>query len=257
MNDLTGLLERVTDDLHPDVTTLVAGATTRGRRLRTRRRLATGLGVVAAAGVIGVVAVATPALIGDGATPEPSVASRPAVTQSAAPADLPSLAALRDGGVVALPVGEARLLRSWGRESQGFVAATWSFTPADGSPAGAVSVLVEKVGVPDKDRAATIDELQKLARESAAKASAEEESCEVDGQLCADGSTSTFTSREPMSGGGDSDIIGAHADVWTDGLHLSASAYNAMGEKAPRPTRATPVLSEAQLLAMLQAAHLG
>lgn len=68
----------------------------------------------------------------------------------------------------------------------------------------------------------------------------------------------TDTAPEPLSGGGDSAIIGAHAELWTlGGLHISATAYNAMGEKDTAATRATPVLDERQLGAMLRSAQLG
>jgi hypothetical protein len=48
-------------------------------------------------------------------------------------------------------------------------------------------------------------------------------------------------------------VISAHAELWTtNGLHLSATAYNAMGEKDAAITRETPVLDDDQLAALLR-----
>jgi hypothetical protein len=255
MNDLTQLMERTTDDLRPNVAGLVSGGMSRGRRLRTRRRAATGLGAVAAAVVVGAVAVGAPSFVDGDARPEMPVASHPTRT-TAVNVELPTLRALRDGRVVTLPAGTARLLDSWGSWEEGFIAASWSLTPADGSPAGLVQVLVEYAGPPRSPRQGTAVDLAK-----ATSSSFDQECAEGPGACvqAADGSAlMTFTAPEPLSGGGDSDVAATHGSLWTpDGLHVDVTAYNAMAEKGSAPTRTAPVLDEAQLTAMLRGARLG
>ena len=56
---------------------------------------------------------------------------------------------------------------------------------------------------------------------------------------------------------GASDIIGGSRRCLHGRSPPSATADNAMGEKDMTPTRETPVLTEALLLAMLRAANLG
>jgi len=220
---------------------------------------------MAGVAAIGSLVVVAATLVG-GESPSPStpIASQP--TKSAHPvssqADPPSLDALRSGRVVTLPAGDSSLLDSWGSRKERFVAAAWSLTPAAGAGGGAgrVEVLVEyadaRLGLdkggdrPAKPWDTSIADLL------------EQSGCGEDGGRCTrrpDGSLlSTFTANEPLSGGGESEVIGAHASLWTeDGLHLSATAYNALGEKATPVTRGRPVLDASQLAAMLQAADLG
>lgn len=264
MNDLTQLMERATDDLQPDVAGLVAGGMARGRRRRTRRRLATGLAAAGTVAAVGVTALLVPSYIGGDERPHGSVpvASQPK-QHASSPSVLPSLDALASGRVVAVPAG-SQLLDSWGGTGKGFVAASWRVTPADGSGAGQLVVLVETVGtrvrldpgsgalegMPSPGEVTSLSDLLKWG------------DCARDSAGCTrlpDGSRlRTGTAPEPLSGGGDSAIIGAHADLWTaGGLHLSATAYNAMGEKHTATTRADPVLDEHQLAEMLRAAQLG
>lgn len=276
MNDLTDLLERSTADLAPDVAGLVAGGITRGRRLRTRRRLTTGAGALATVAVVGVGAVLLPSLVAGSPTAPrttPPAAANPA--PEPAVRELPSRAALAHGSVVELPAGRATLLESHG--ARDFVAASWKFAPADGSPAARVEVLIEKLplvedsvgpeptlvpdGLTDPD---TVTRFRVLpGRMPPSSATYDLSSyCHADGGTChalGDGTwADTSTLPEPLSGGGDSDVIGAHASLWTvDGFNLVATAYNAMSEKGSEPTRAAAVLDEAQLLAILRAADLG
>jgi hypothetical protein len=263
MNDLTQLMERATDELQPDVAGLVAGGMARGRRLRTRRRVATGLGAVGAIAAVGVTAVLVPSYLGgdshrsDGSAP---VASR-TKQESRARAELPSLEALGAGRVVTMP-GQSRLLDSWGSVGEGFVAGSWRVTPADGSGAGQVSVIVEYADARYVDPGSVLKDGTSSDAAASKQALVAADPCaEAPGDCTklADGSwLSTFTAPEPLSGGGDSDIIGAHADLWTPGgLHVSATAYNAMGEKDTATTRTTPVLDDSQLGELLRNAPLG
>lgn len=262
MNDLTQLMERVTDELQPDVAGLVAGGMTRGRRLRTRRRLATALAAAGAVAAVGVTALLVPSYVGGDHRREGSlpVASQPKHETSSS-AELPSREALAAGRVVTVP-GRSELLDSWGARGQGFVAASWRVTPTDGSGAGQISVLVEYGDERHQDLA-SLDKDGRASDAAAAKAvkMASNPCAEAFGSCSRlpDGSwLATDTAPEPLSGGGDSAIIGAHADLWTPGgLHLSATAYNAMGEKDTATTRTTPVLDEHQLGVMLRSAHVG
>jgi hypothetical protein len=263
VNDLTQLMERATDDLQPDVAGLVAGGMARGRRLRSRRRLSTGLAALTGVAAVGVTAALVPSYVG-GDSPRsdgtPSFSSRTS-HQATAPADLPSLAALADGRVVTMPAS-SRLVDSWGGDDEGFVAASWKVTPTDASGAGQVSVLVEYADTRFVDRASQL-------KEGTSSDGAEAKQAKVAADPCADAlGTCTqlpdgawlnlYTAPEPLSGGGDSDIIGAHAELWTPrGLHASATAYNAMGEKDTATTRSTPVLDEHQLGELLRNAELG
>ena len=255
MNDLTQLMERTTDDLRPNVADLVSGGMSRGRRLRTRRRAATGLGAVAAAAAVAATAMFAPSFVGDQPASHTSVATQP--KQDARPAGLPSLEALRAGRVVTMPPN-SELITSWGSKEEGFVAASWKVVPADGSGAGEVSVLVEyavsRLGPVHGATGAPTGG-------TSVAALLEESACGQDRGHCTqlpDGSwLSTITTPEPLPGGAESEIVGAHADLWiSNGLHVSATAYNAMGEKDTPVTRTTPVLRAAQLAAMVQAANL-
>jgi hypothetical protein len=67
MNDDTTTLRRAADRLEPDIDLLVAGATSRGRRLRRRRRVGAGVAAVAAVGVVVTGASVVPSLVGDDA----------------------------------------------------------------------------------------------------------------------------------------------------------------------------------------------
>ena len=58
--ELTSLLTRAGGELSPDVEALMAGGAARGRRSLRRRRLAVGLGVVAAGGALAVIAALVP-----------------------------------------------------------------------------------------------------------------------------------------------------------------------------------------------------
>ena len=263
MNDLTQLMERATEDLQPDVAGLVAGGMARGRRLRSRHRLATGLAALTGVAAIGATAVLVPSYVG-GDSPRsdgsPAVSSRTS-HQAPGPTDLPSLAALADGRVVAMPAS-SRLVDSWGSADEGFVAASWKVSPTDASGAGQVSVLVEYADTRFVDRASQLKDLVPSNGAAAKQAKVAADPCAGALGACtrlSDGSwLNTYTAPEPLSGGGESDIIGAHAELWTSGgLHASATAYNAMGEKDTATTRATPVLDEHQLGELLRNADLG
>ncbi|MGY2874330.1 hypothetical protein ACVW00_001520 [Marmoricola sp. URHA0025 HA25] len=265
MNDLTQLMERATDDLRPDVSGLVARGMVRGRRLRTRRRVATGLAAAGAVAAVGVTAIVVPSYVGGDARSNGSVAAtsqnKQTPHQTSVRSDLPSRDTLASGGVVRMP-GQSRLLDSWGSTGRGFVAASWSVTPDDGSGAGQVSVLVEYADSRFLDAASLAKDGTSSDAAAAKQAQVAADPCSAapgDCHRLADGSwLSTFTAPEPASGGGDSAIVGAHADLWTTGgLHISATAYNAMGEKDTSTTRETPVLDSDQLGALLQQAHLG
>jgi hypothetical protein len=245
MNDLTKLMERTTQDLLPDVQGLVSGGIQRGRRLRTRRRLAAGAGAAAAVAAIGSVAVLAPSLVaGSSSTPGGGGAGGVA-TQPTAPAPkLPTAQELGSGAIVTLPAGRSKVIEAWGTPAEGHVAAAWKFTPASGGPAARVDVLIENSAQDLKHQAVP------------------GEACQADGGRCRqlpDGTwLDAFTIPEPLTGGGDSDIVGAHVTVWTvDGFRITATAYNAMGEKHVAPTRPAPVLNEAQLTAMVRATDLG
>ncbi|MBO9523402.1 MAG: hypothetical protein J7518_17875 [Nocardioidaceae bacterium] len=231
MNDMTDLLERASDDLLPDVPALVAGGIARGRTLRRRRRLGIAAGALSGVAAVGVGALLVPSYVGG----PPSADEVPVTTQPAAPS-APGLPARL---TLTLPagVGPARvtLIRSWGSEAEGFRAAAWTVTPRGGAGAGRVEVLVERTSNPKAPK-----------------------SCAEDPTPCSrrpDGSyVSGFTAAEPLSGGGDSDIVGAHTSLWTpDGLHVTATAYNALGEKDTRATRKDPVLDQAQLADVVRA----
>jgi hypothetical protein len=263
MNDLAQLMTRVTDELDPDVTALVSGGMARGRRLRTRRRVAGGLGALCATAAVVATAVVVPSYVGGDSTHSDAavpLASSPGA-DPAARDELPPLAALADGRVVTMPAN-SRLVDSWGTRGQGYIAASWRLTPTDGSGAGQVSVLVEYADSRFRDGASTL-------KGGTPSGAAGDKEAVIAADPCAhavgdctrlpDGSwLRTYTAPEPRSGGGESAIIGAHAELWTPGgLHADATAYNAMGEKDTATTRATPVLDEDQLAALLRTAQLG
>jgi hypothetical protein len=263
VNDLTQLMERATDDLQPDVAGLVAGGMARGRRLRNRRRLSTGLAALTGVAAIGATAVLMPSYVGGDSSRSdraPSISSGTS-QETPGPTDLPSVVALAEGRVVTMPA-PSRLLDSWGSADEGFVAASWRVSPTDGSGAGQVSVLVEYADTRFVDRASQLKDLTSSDAAAAKEAQVAADPCAHAVGSCtrlADGSwLNTFTAPEPLSGGGDSEIVGAHAELWTPGgLHASATAYNAMGEKDTATTRATPVLDEHQLGELLAKATLG
>ncbi|MBW8751930.1 MAG: hypothetical protein JF565_10975 [Propionibacteriales bacterium] len=263
MNDLAQLMERATDDLDPDVAELVAGGMVRGRRLRTRRRVATGLGALGATAAVAATALLVPSFV-DGDSPSNDrslpIASQPH-HDATAQDQLPTRDALSGGRVVTMPA-PSQLVDSWGSADRGFVAASWRVTPTDGSGAGQVSVLVEYADSRFHDAASALKDGTSSDGAAAKEAKVAADPCaDAPGQCTklADGSwLRTFTAPEPLSGGGDSSIIGAHAELWTPGgLHLDATAYNAMGEKDTATTRTTPVLDAEQLGALVQTAQLG
>jgi hypothetical protein len=249
MNELHDLMERSTDELLPDVAGLVRGGMERGRTRRRRRRAGLAAGALTGAAALASVALVAPTLIGTGKPDTPLVPAviRPAASPTGSSSLLPSPEDLAAGRVITLPGGTSTLIKSWGSREQGFLAASWKFAPADGSPAGLVEARLDIVDT---------------SRVPAGSSVSVDQACRSKDAPChrdADGSwtiTATLTRR---NGPGDvSLILGANGSRWApSGLHLSVTAYNAMGEKDVPTTRPDPVLTRDQLLAMVRAADLG
>lgn len=93
MNDDTvTLLDRAASRLEPDLDRLVAGGTARGRRLRRRRRVGTGLTALAVVGLVATSAAVVPQLLdADGSAPrQGAVASDPTPTPTPEPSTPPA-----------------------------------------------------------------------------------------------------------------------------------------------------------------------
>ncbi len=273
MNDLTDLMERTTEHLQPDVAGLVSGGIERGRTLRRRRRVTTGVGATLAVAGAVAAAVVIPGQLGT--SPQDASAARDEVQAATAPTfqrALPTKADLVAGRVVTLPTGSLDLISS--RADDGYVLAAWRLTPSGQASSGRLDVLVERVEMPfvvgtgrmpEEDLSSlTAEEAKEFvrARAKAAKSAPYSASaaCAEEPAAChelSDGSwISSFTFDEPLSGGGDSGIVSTHATLFTtDGFVIRATAYNALGEKDVQPTRDQPVLSIQQLETLVRSAH--
>lgn len=226
---VTDLLQRATADLRAG-SDLVDRGIVRGRRRRRRHLVGTAAASVALLGIAGTgVAVLGSGEGSAGRGTDTPVATAPAPTPSATPeADAPRLFGVdpaKTGWVLgSLLTGEVSQRRAWSDDPDEYRAGS---VLLDGAQ---VTILVTRM---------TLPECGEQAPDSA---------CMTNG----DGFSSTSTYDEPAPGGGRTGVRTSTATFYTaDHFAVTATAYNAPSEKGSEPIQAQPVLSEQQLLALV------
>jgi hypothetical protein len=219
---MTTLVERTGDTLSPDVQALVAGGVARGRARRRHRTLGSGLAGMAAVGAVaalGYVLVPGDNPIG---TDTSSVATAPATAErrfGMDPAQTGSvLASLLDGQVTHVRAGSD--------DPDEYLSGSVLLNGA------LVGIVIERTTLPP---------------------ACGEPSASVTCDVVPGGVVTGGTHEEPASEGGSTGIVASTATYFTsDGLAITATAWNASGEKGVDPLSARPVLTEKQVAELVQ-----